>query len=65
MSRTISTVIPLLNEAEHIAAKLQALQALREQCQLIMDSGVAEAGGECLLFLHADTQFAEKSLSND
>ncbi len=39
MSRTISTVIPLLNEAEHIAAKLQALQALREQCQLIAVDG--------------------------
>ncbi len=30
-----------------------------------MDLGSAEAGGECLLFLHADTQFAGKRLSND
>jgi rSAM/selenodomain-associated transferase 2 len=35
----ISIVIPVLNEAEHLSAKLQALQVLRERCQLIVVDG--------------------------
>lgn len=87
MRPSISIVIPLLNEAGQIAVRLQALQALREQCQLVvvdggsddgsaalaaplvdkllqgprgrarqMNLGAAEADGEILLFLHADTR---------
>lgn len=87
MTETISIVIPVLNEAEQIVERLQALQALRKHCQLIlvdggsdddsatlaepfvdqllhsprgrakqMNLGAAEAGGEILLFPHADTR---------
>lgn len=87
MRPTISIVVPVLNEAGQIAARLQALQALREQCQLVvvdggsddasaalaaaladkllhsqrgrarqMNLGAAEADGEIVLFLHADTR---------
>jgi rSAM/selenodomain-associated transferase 2 len=35
----ISIVIPVLNEAEHLSAKLHALQVLRDRCQLIVVDG--------------------------
>jgi rSAM/selenodomain-associated transferase 2 len=35
----ISIVIPVLNEAEHLSAKLLALQVLRDRCQLIVVDG--------------------------
>lgn len=35
----ISIVLPVLNEAEHLPPKLQALQALRDRCQLIVVDG--------------------------
>jgi len=39
MTFQISIVIPVLNEAEHLATKLQALQGLRDRCQLVLADG--------------------------
>lgn len=41
----ISIVIPILNEAKHLAGNLQALQGLRDRCQLVLvDGGSDDAG---------------------
>lgn len=39
MTLQISIVIPVLNEAGHLATKLQALQGLRDRCQLVLVDG--------------------------
>jgi rSAM/selenodomain-associated transferase 2 len=39
MSFQISIVIPVLNEAENLAGKLQALQSLRDRCQIVLVDG--------------------------
>jgi glycosyltransferase involved in cell wall biosynthesis len=39
MAFKISIVIPVLNEAEQLATKLQALQRLRDCCQLLLVDG--------------------------
>ena len=39
MNRQLSIVIPVLNEAGHLAARLQALQPLRDRCQLLLVDG--------------------------
>lgn len=39
MTFQISIVIPVLNEAERLAAKLQALQSYRDRCQLVLVDG--------------------------
>lgn len=39
MTFQISIVIPVLNEAGHLAARLQALQGLRGRCQLLVVDG--------------------------
>lgn len=39
MTFQISIVIPVLNEAGHLASKLQALQGLRDRCQLVLVDG--------------------------
>lgn len=39
MSFQISIVIPVLNEAGQLPAKLQALQGLRDRCQLVLVDG--------------------------
>ncbi|TPQ29063.1 TIGR04283 family arsenosugar biosynthesis glycosyltransferase [Methylomonas koyamae] len=39
MAYPISIVIPVLNEAGHLASKLQALQRLRDRCQLLLVDG--------------------------
>lgn len=44
----ISIVIPVLNEAEHLSAKLQALQVLRECCQLIVVDGGSDDSSSTL-----------------
>jgi rSAM/selenodomain-associated transferase 2 len=63
----ISIVVPVLDEAAGIVAALQALAPLRAQGHEVivvdgprgrarqMNAGAALAGGEVLLFLHADT----------
>lgn len=94
MTFQISIVIPVLNEAKHLAAKLQALQPHRKSCQLLlidgcshdaseaiaepwvdkirrsspgrarqMNLGAAEADGDILLFLHADTQLPDNAVT--
>lgn len=40
----ISIVIPVLNEAEQLAGKLQALQRLRDHCQLVLVDGGSHDG---------------------
>ncbi len=89
-----SIIIPVLNEAEHIAVMLQPLQQWRSQGHEVllvdggsedatcdnarpyvdrivssekgrakqMNAGAAAAGGDMLLFLHADTQLPEKGV---
>jgi rSAM/selenodomain-associated transferase 2 len=44
----ISIVIPVLNEAVHLSAKLQALQVLRERCQLIVVDGGSDDSSSTL-----------------
>lgn len=39
MTFQISIVIPVLNEAGHLAGKLQALQGLRDRCRLVLVDG--------------------------
>ncbi len=39
MSFQISIILPVLNEAQDLAAKLQALQGLRDRCQLLLVDG--------------------------
>jgi len=39
MKPQLSIIIPVVNEAGHIAAKLQALQALRNHCQVLLVDG--------------------------
>lgn len=39
MTFQISIVIPVLNEAGHLASKLQGLQGLRDRCQLVLVDG--------------------------
>jgi rSAM/selenodomain-associated transferase 2 len=40
----LSIIIPVLNEAGHIAATLQALQPLRDRCQLLLVDGGSTDG---------------------
>ncbi|MCQ8183339.1 TIGR04283 family arsenosugar biosynthesis glycosyltransferase [Methylomonas sp. SURF-1] len=54
MRPSISIVIPVLNEAGQIAVQLQALQALREQCQLIVVDGGSDDGSTVLAAPLAD-----------
>jgi rSAM/selenodomain-associated transferase 2 len=90
---TLSIIMPVLNEADRIAAALDALQAYRargvelvvadggssdatrdgarDRADLIvnaprgramqMNAGAQAAGGDVLLFLHADTQLPENA----
>ncbi len=44
MKPPLSIIIPVLNEAEQIASKLQALQGLRKQCELLLDDGGSDDG---------------------
>lgn len=39
MNVYLSIIIPVLNEAEQLADRLQALQPLRERCQLLVVDG--------------------------
>jgi len=39
MKPQLSIIIPVVNEAEHLAVRLQALQALRNRCQLLLVDG--------------------------
>ncbi|OAI17554.1 TIGR04283 family arsenosugar biosynthesis glycosyltransferase [Methylomonas koyamae] len=39
MTYQISLIIPVLNEAGHLAGKLRALQVLRDRCQLVLVDG--------------------------
>ncbi|OQW71153.1 MAG: glycosyl transferase [Proteobacteria bacterium ST_bin11] len=39
MNYQITIVIPVFNEAGHLGAKLQALQGLRDRCQLVLVDG--------------------------
>jgi rSAM/selenodomain-associated transferase 2 len=39
MKPQLSIIIPVVNEAEHLATRLQALQALRNHCQLLLIDG--------------------------
>ncbi|WP_445366659.1 TIGR04283 family arsenosugar biosynthesis glycosyltransferase [Methylomonas sp. BW4-1] len=39
MTYQITIVIPVLNEAGHLVSKLQALQGLRDRCQLLLVDG--------------------------
>lgn len=48
MNYSVSIVIPVLNEAEQLADKLQALQQLRKQCQLILVDGGSSDGSPTL-----------------
>ena len=44
MNVDLSIIIPVLNEAEHLADRLQALQPLRDRCQLLLvDGGSSDA----------------------
>jgi len=48
MTFQISTVIPVLNEAKHLAAKLQALQPHRNSCQLLLIDGGSHDASEAI-----------------
>jgi rSAM/selenodomain-associated transferase 2 len=39
MALQISLVVPVLNEAEHLATRLKALQGLRNHCQILLVDG--------------------------
>jgi glycosyltransferase involved in cell wall biosynthesis len=39
MKPQLSIIIPVVNEASQIAIKLQALQPLRDRCQLLLVDG--------------------------
>lgn len=46
MKPQLSIIIPVINEAEQIAKRLQALQPLRDRCQLLMvDGGSSDGSG--------------------
>jgi len=95
MKTTVSVIIPTLDEREHLATTLDALQDLRKSGHevivvdggsadgtpdvasrsadrildsprgraLQMNAGAREAGGDLLLFLHADTLIPAASLT--
>ncbi len=44
MKPQLSIIIPVLNEAEQLAARLQTLQPLRNVCQLVLVDGGSEDG---------------------
>jgi rSAM/selenodomain-associated transferase 2 len=44
MNLQTTIIIPVLNEAGHLAARLQALQGLRGQCQLVLVDGGSDDG---------------------
>lgn len=48
MTSLISIVIPVLNEARHLAAKLQALQLHRNSCQLLLIDGGSQDASEAI-----------------
>lgn len=48
MQPQLSIIIPVLNEAGQITGKLQALQALRNRCQLLLVDGASDDGSATL-----------------
>lgn len=44
MKPQLSIIIPVVNEAGHLAARLQALQPLRSRCQLLLVDGGSDDG---------------------
>lgn len=54
MQPQLTIVIPVLNEAEQLAAKLQALQALRSQCEIVLVDGGSEDGSEAIALPYVD-----------
>ncbi|MCQ8106026.1 TIGR04283 family arsenosugar biosynthesis glycosyltransferase [Methylomonas sp. SURF-2] len=48
MPPQLSIIIPVLNEAGQLAEKLQALQNLRDRCQLLLVDGGSDDGSACV-----------------
>jgi rSAM/selenodomain-associated transferase 2 len=54
MQPLLSIIIPVLNEAEQLPAKLLALQSLREQCELVLVDGGSADGSENIALAYVD-----------
>ena len=54
MQPALSIIIPVLNEAKHLTAKLQALQSLRAQCELVLVDGGSEDDSQIIALLFVD-----------
>lgn len=61
MQPLISIVIPVINEAAQLAEKLQALQALREHCQLIVVDGGSDDGSPAIAAAWVDKVLRSRS----
>jgi len=48
MTAQLSIIIPVLNEAGQVAAKLNALQPLRDRCQLLLVDGGSDDGSAAI-----------------